>query len=227
VALVFTQMLFSPEPVALVRRGEAAALAGIADGLQHATRGLERNDKELMDQAISRLRDVRDHLVELSRLCRVSSRVARHSLLWQSRLAPVVRENENAGHLDLLGGSTLMLVRMLVAASEPERRAFVPVVRRLADALTEVAQDPGDRPARQCTADRALGAARMPTSRAALPTPSNAVLQMVVADVMSVAGVEPDVALAAVQEGVADLAVSEPPAPARLPFWSRYRRRRR
>ena len=33
VALVFTQIRFSPEPVALLRRAEAAALADMADGL--------------------------------------------------------------------------------------------------------------------------------------------------------------------------------------------------
>jgi uncharacterized membrane protein YgaE (UPF0421/DUF939 family) len=226
VALLFTQVLFTPEPVALVRRGEAAALAGIAEGLQLTARALERNDEQLMEDATSRLRDVRNQLVELSRLRRASSRVARHSLVWQSRLAPVVRENENAGHLDLLGGSALMLTRTLVAAPEPERRQFAPAVRELADALAELATDPGDRSTRQRAADRVRDVARIPAGNAALaePTPSKAVLLMVVTDVMAFAGVDADVALAAVRQGVADLAVSEPPAPARLPFWSRRRK---
>jgi uncharacterized membrane protein YgaE (UPF0421/DUF939 family) len=34
VALVFSQILFSPEPVAFLRRAEAAALEGMADGLE-------------------------------------------------------------------------------------------------------------------------------------------------------------------------------------------------
>lgn len=228
VALVFTQVLFSPEPVALVRRGEAAALAGIADGLQHAARALERDDEELMDEAISRLRDVRDQLVELSRLRRASRRVARHSLVWQSRLTPVVRENENAAHLDLLGGSALMLARMLVAAPEPERRRFAPAIRELADELAELAGDPGDRGIRQRAADRALEVARDASDSDAAPRTalSDATLRMVVADIMAFAGVDPDVAVAAVRQDVAgsavpDLAVSKPPALPRLPFWSK------
>ena len=33
VALLFSQVLFSPEPLALLRRAEAAALADMAEGL--------------------------------------------------------------------------------------------------------------------------------------------------------------------------------------------------
>ncbi|MGE5763049.1 MAG: hypothetical protein ACM3ZF_03935 [Mycobacterium leprae] len=44
VALVFSQILFSPKPIALVRRAEASALARIADGLERAARALERCD---------------------------------------------------------------------------------------------------------------------------------------------------------------------------------------
>jgi Fusaric acid resistance protein-like len=229
VALVFTQVLFTPEPVALLRRGEATALTGIGDGLQHVARALERDDEELMDEAILRLRDVRDDLVELSRLRRVTKRVARHSLVWQSRLTPVVRENENAGHLDLLGGSALMLARTLAAAPESERRRFAPAVQGLADALVELAADPGNRATRQRAADGALRLTRplADSAAAAGSTLSDAILRIVVADVMAFAGVDPDLAVAAVRKGTADLDVPKPPAPVRLPFWSRLRRWRK
>jgi hypothetical protein len=130
-------------------------------------------------------------------------------------LAPVVRENENAGHLDLLGSSALMLARTLIAAPAHERRRFVPSVRELADALTKLAKDPGDRPTRQAAADRALGVVRMPAGSAALAesTSSNAVLRIVAVDVMAFAGVDPSVAVAAVQQEVGDAFVPAPPAP--------------
>ena len=80
VALVFTQILFSPEPVALLRRAEAAALADMADALGLTARALEGDDDELADRAMSKLRDLRDRLAELSRTRRASSRVVRHSL---------------------------------------------------------------------------------------------------------------------------------------------------
>ena len=40
VALVFSQLLFAPEPVALLRRAEATALATIAEALELTARGL-------------------------------------------------------------------------------------------------------------------------------------------------------------------------------------------
>jgi uncharacterized membrane protein YgaE (UPF0421/DUF939 family) len=110
-ALVFSQLLFSPEPVALLRRAESAALKEMGDGLELTARALERDDEKLAEQALSSMRDLRNRLAEVSRMRRASRRVVRHSLAWRMRMTPVVRERENAGHLDLLGGSCLMLTR--------------------------------------------------------------------------------------------------------------------
>ena len=116
VALVFSQFLFSPEPVALLRRAEAAALADMAAGLELAAQSVQRDDPELADRALTRMRGLRDRLAELGRTRQASERVARRSAVWRSQRAPVVRERENAGHLDLLGGSCLLLVRTASAA---------------------------------------------------------------------------------------------------------------
>jgi uncharacterized membrane protein YgaE (UPF0421/DUF939 family) len=106
VALVFSQVLFSPEPVRLLRRAEAGTLAGIADGLRLTARALEGDDDELAERALDRLRDLRDRRAELRRIRGASSRVARRSAVWQSQRGPVVRESENAGHLDLPASSS-------------------------------------------------------------------------------------------------------------------------
>ena len=50
VALVFSQLLFSPEPVGLLRRAEAAALERMAGGLALTARALEQDDDELAEQ---------------------------------------------------------------------------------------------------------------------------------------------------------------------------------
>src|SRR5215211_6988436 len=164
VALVFTQVLFSPEPVALLRRAEATALTDLAGALERTARALERDDDELAERAMNSLRDLRDRLAELSRARRASSRVVRHSLVWRTRMAQVVRESENAGHLDLLGGSCLLLTRTALAMSPPERRRLAPGVRQLAGAIADLARAPGDRPTRQRAADRALDPARRAAS---------------------------------------------------------------
>lgn len=81
VALVFSQFLLSPEPVALVRRAAAVALGRMADALSLTAQALERDDDDLVDEATTRLRDLRDSLAELGRLRKASSRVARHSVI--------------------------------------------------------------------------------------------------------------------------------------------------
>jgi hypothetical protein len=137
----------------------------------------------------------------------------------------VVRENENAGHLDLLGGSCLMLARAAAAADPPERGKLAPRVRELAGALDELAREPGDRPTRQRAADRSLDVARGLVNAEAEPGSLNdaAILsvRMVATDVMVFAGVDTGQAKAAVREGTAELEVPDPPSAPRLPFKSR------
>jgi uncharacterized membrane protein YgaE (UPF0421/DUF939 family) len=231
VALVVSQILFSPEPVSLVRRAQVTALEGMAEGLRLTARALEHDDDELAERALSRLRELRDRLAELSRMRRASSRVVRHTLVWRSRKVPVVRENENAGHLDLLGGSCLMLTRTTMAASPSERRRLAPSVRDLAGALSGLAQQPGDRPTRQRAVDHALDVARQLAGEG---TPCESTLaaaimtvRLVAADIMVFAGVDPRQALDAVREGTGELrAAALPPSP-RTPFTRRRRRQRR
>jgi hypothetical protein len=203
VALVFTQVLFSPEPVALLRRAGATALTDLAGGLALTARALERDDDELAERAMNSLRDLRDRLSELSRTRRASSRVVRHSVVWRTRMTGVVRESENAGHLDLLGGSCLLLTRTALAMSPPERRRLAPGVRELAGAIADLARAPGDRPTQQRAADRALDLARKAASSPGQYQPAvtaAAAIQMVATDVMVFAGVDPGQAVQVLRE---------------------------
>jgi fusaric acid resistance family protein len=198
VALVFSQVLFSPEPVALLRRAQSLALARMAAGLSLAAGALEQDDDELAEQAIESLRDLRDDLVELGRIRRASTRVARRSLVWRSRMAPVVHERENAGHVDLLGGSCLMLARTAAGVPRAERRRLQPSLRELADTLNSLAADLSDRRTRQAAADRALAVTREVTARDAPPdsplTVAITAVRLVATDLMVFAGVDLDIA---------------------------------
>jgi uncharacterized membrane protein YgaE (UPF0421/DUF939 family) len=221
VALVFTQVLFSPEPVALLRRAEAAALADMAAGLELTARALERGDHELDQQAMTSLWDLRDRLAELRRTRHASSRVVRHSLLWRARRAPVVHESENAAQLDLLGGSCLLLTRTALALRPPAGRELAPSIRQLAAAIADLATAPGDRATRQRAADRALDLARPvgaspPRPQATLT--ASAAIRMVATDLAAFAGVVPGQAADAVREGTGDLRVPEPPSAPRTPL---------
>jgi uncharacterized membrane protein YgaE (UPF0421/DUF939 family) len=222
-ALVFSQLLFSPEPVALLRRAESAVLEDMGDGLELTARALERDDEELAERALNSMRDLRDRLAEVSRMRRASRRVVRHSLAWRMRMAPVVRERENAGHLDLLGGSCLMLTRTMLAVNGPDRRRLALSVQELAGAVADLAKKPGDHQTRQRAADRALTIARRvagsaPQSQATLA--ASIATQMVAIDVMVFCGVDPEEAADAVREGGGELHVPDPPPTSRMPFRS-------
>lgn len=230
VALVFSQVLFSPEPVRLLRRAEVKALGGMADGLAMTARAIEDDDDELAGRAISKLRDLRDHLVELARLRRAGRRVARHSVVWRSQLKPVVRETEDAGHLDLLGGSCLALARVAAATAPSRRRTLAPIVRDLAGILADLAKDLGDRATRQRAADHALETVRRISRGDDAAKSATAevitVVRMVAADIMTFAGVDHDDAIDAAREGTGDFTIPTPPSAPRLPFGLSRRRPR-
>jgi len=223
VALVFTQLLFSPEPVALVRRAEVAALALLAEALDLAATSLEHDDEEPAERAVSGLRDrpeQPEQLTELSRVRRVAGRVARRSVIWRRRRAPVVREVENAGHLDLLWGSCLMLARAVRATSGTDRRPPASSVRDVARVLADLAQAIGDRAVRQRAADCAVDVGRRSVDGDGAAAVA---LRMVAADVVVFAGVDPSEAVAAIRDGTQPVApsaaASVADAPARPGRW--------
>jgi uncharacterized membrane protein YgaE (UPF0421/DUF939 family) len=221
VALVFSQLLFAPEPVALLRRAEAAVLERLAGGLALTARALEQDDDELATEAIVTLRELPDDMAELRRMRRASARVARRTLVWRAHRALVVRESENADHLDLLGSSCLMLARVAPSLNPSERHALEPSVRDLSEVLGALARELGDRETRQRAADRALEVANT-VSGADAPAGSTLAVaitgvRMVATDVMVFAGVDLDVAVEAVRERILERRVAAP-APSRRRF---------
>ena len=169
----------------------------MADGLSSTANALEHDDDELAEIAIDDVSaTLRDDLSELGRVRRASTRVARRSLVWRSRLDPVVQEKENAGHLDLLGSSCLLLARTAASLGSAERAKLAPQVRELAEALMELAGGLDDRAVRQHAADRGLAVAveisaddEPPDSAFAAAVIS---VRMVAMDLMVFAGIEPD-----------------------------------
>ena len=227
VALVVSQLIFPVEPVALLRRAEAAALTDMARALDLAGRALERDDDALADQAIEQLRDVRDRLTDLGRTRTNSKHTARRSPLWWTRSSPIVEETENAGQLDLLGSSALMLTRAVVGTGGDARRELGPPVRELAGVLGTLARAPGGRRTRQEAADRALDTVRKLASE-----PGDTAEQLVVArwtmrrvaiDTMVFAGVEAGHAAAAITQESEQVHVAAPPSTLRVPFRPRRR----
>jgi uncharacterized membrane protein YgaE (UPF0421/DUF939 family) len=203
VGLVFSQLLFVPEPLRLLHRAESAVLSSLADGLLVTADAIEHKNHKLADQATQQLRALRDNLATLNTVRRASARIVRHSLTWRMRAAPVALEQERADQLDLLAGSGVMLARTAMASTDQERFSLAPAIRHLATALVDMARDPGDRATRQPAADRALDLASwLIVQGAAVPAQSAlaavcAAVRMIAIDVMIFAGMEPEQALRA------------------------------
>jgi hypothetical protein len=228
VALVFSQVLFSPEPVQLLRRSEAKVLKAMADGLGMSARAIEEDDSKLAERAVSKLRDLRDSLADLSRLRHAGPRVAKNSAIWRSQIAPVVRETEDAGYLDLLGGTCLLLARVVAETPPPKPKTLAQTVKEFADVLSDLATKLGDRSARQRAADRALEAARRVAAGDAIewmPGDAMTAVRMIAVDIMTFAGADPEDAHDAAQDGAAEINIPAPSEAPRLPFRFLHRRR--
>ena len=145
VALVFTQFLLSPEPLRLLRRAESAALAAMANGLRLTGQALADSEEQMAGPALD-THALRDQLTELARVRQTSIRIARHSALWRRRTPLVMRENENAGHLHLLGDSCLMLTRIAVQTRRCDREWLAPHLHELAGTLSDLSRARGTEP---------------------------------------------------------------------------------
>src|SRR5690349_2653631 len=144
VALMFSQVFFSPEPVRLIRRATVAALKEMGYLLALTTRSLDEDaNSHNPDSILDSARELRERLGELAHMMRAADHVVRHSVYWRSRSKAVARETAAAKHLELLGGSLLMLARIAIASEPSERRELVPVVARMvaADLIAFLGED--------------------------------------------------------------------------------------
>ncbi|WP_209324519.1 FUSC family protein [Brevibacterium renqingii] len=229
IALVFSQLLFPAQPLDLLRRAERDVLDAMAEAVERASQALEDDDDRAAEDAIGGLRSLRDKLTELSDTRKYSSRTARRAPVWWWRSEPIVQESENAGQLDLLNNSVLLLVRSALAVPAEKRSDCVPVVTRIAEVIRQLAHDPGDRENRQHAAEGALAAFRdfdPGEDEATMWRQTHLAVRMAAIDLMTFAGVESGQAVTLMDEHDAEVDVTEPPRATRFPFRFRGLRKR-
>ncbi|KGN30883.1 hypothetical protein N802_05665 [Knoellia sinensis KCTC 19936] len=233
VALVFTQVLFSPEPVGMLRRAQGQALAGIGSALDHTAHLLDRVESGEVDEAnvagLSPI-EVPAAVVDLAKVRRATDRTVRRSAVWQRQRGAVEHEQLRAATIDLLSASSLMLCRVTVALPTPDREPFAHLIGRLGGALGRLAADPADHEARQRAADEALTAVHEVVDNADDGEHERgaalAAARITVGDLLAVVGVEPDDAARAIESGRDTVVVENvPPAP-RFPIRLSRRHRR-
>jgi len=210
VALAFSQLLFTPEPLRLLRRAEATVLASLADGLRMTGDAVEHGDRQRAEAATAKLRNLRDDLAALNTTRMASDRIIRHAVTWRPGAELVVAEQERADHLDLLAGSCLMFTRTATAVNGPLRAWLPATVRQLAAAMDDLAEGPGDQAIRQNAAKRAAELAMWLVEHGGQVPAQSALaaayagIRMVTADVMVFAGVAPEQAFRAAHPSAPD-----------------------
>jgi uncharacterized membrane protein YgaE (UPF0421/DUF939 family) len=191
VALLFSQVLFTPDPVRLVQRAEVAALDEMAEGLRLTAQSLRDRNTGLAERALTKLCDLPVQLSELARILRASAAVARHSLLWQRRRAAVTAEAANARQLDLLGSSCLLLARTATTAEDSSRSGLAEQAEQLADLLAALAAGPTEARVQHRVGEGALQLAGQQGRSVAWPVTPEVALRAVAVDVLAFLGVDP------------------------------------
>jgi len=223
VALLFSQILFSPEPVALIRRAEAAALEEMAHLLTLTLRSLEKGETGIDPESIvASAGELRDRLGEVQRMRRAAGQVVRHSLYWRWRTEAVPRERTAACHLDLLGGSVLLLVRMARTGDSSQYGVLMPAVCELAEVIGSLAEAPDDHAKRQRALEKASRVARLeveaPSPRISPLTGAILAARMVAADLIAFLGVDAARVQDAVHDETGSLEAPHVPPRHRVPF---------
>lgn len=149
VALVFTQILFTPNPLRLLRQAETDALTALASGLHAAAQAMRLEEVSAGRAALTELRRTRDNLSDIHDARQRSRRVTRHTLTRRRSNRPVVVENENAGFLDLLGDASVMAVRLGLDGDREKQQQLSHPLQMFAELVERLAKAPGDRCSRQ------------------------------------------------------------------------------
>ncbi|WP_270891837.1 FUSC family protein [Streptomyces sp. DHE17-7] len=231
VALVFSQLLFPPHPLALLRRAESATLEGLGRALALTARALGESEEDREARQWEEVRPLYTHWPERSSPRNPGTTTIRrrrqHPRGRDGARARSVQEIATTKYLDLLGNSCLTLIREAWALDAGHRETFARAVRGLSGVLTVLATAPAHHAVRLRAVRGALGVARsIPEAESgpALPVAVRESVRMVAADILVFAGADAEEAGRALRAGATDVPISVRP---RLRWSLRARRRRR
>ncbi len=160
IALLMTQVLFTPNPMRLLSKAATPALSAIAEALGDVARGLSERDSGALEDTIQRLRAAHRPLAAFTDTQLLSRGMARRTVRGRCHGAELATLDHRLDGISALYTSAAALAR----GAQPliERRVEVPedvaaAVAALADATSALAEKPdGDdarRRAAQCAAE--------------------------------------------------------------------------
>jgi uncharacterized membrane protein YgaE (UPF0421/DUF939 family) len=170
VALLVSQVLFTPSPLSLLAGAGRKALGSIAEGLRASARALAGGDAAAAEAALECLREGESSVSHLAETRKTSRQIARRTLRGRRERGQQLEGlDARLGEVYLLFGSALLLARAAhrlldegITAPEWLHRA----VDELARGVEALAEDPGSQDARRRARDLALEATRAVTSGA-------------------------------------------------------------
>ena len=191
--LVFTQVIFTPEPIALVRRAERQALRGLA-GAPPNRPALARSDHAPSEPDLSWLRELRGQLADVGGPVPLAGG-RRDGRLWRHRVRCSCRSRERRSP-ELLGSSCITFLRTAALTEDRnDRRRLAPHVEDLAETVADLASDPADQATRQRAVRRAIQVAHNVSELTqpvlAPETTAAMTFLLVVFDLLVCAGVNP------------------------------------
>ena len=144
IALVVSQILFPPKPLAIILPARREALNSLRDGLAEMHRGLSDEDGHHIDWALTTTGRIHDKLAKLSAARLLAAEIARTSPARRQDIPIVDRSSEVAIVIDLLANATLTLIRDTIRLVDDgdERPAWLPVaVSQLAGGIAKLTED--------------------------------------------------------------------------------------
>ncbi|MFJ4967566.1 aromatic acid exporter family protein [Streptomyces sp. NPDC088755] len=212
VALVFSQLLFPPRPLVLLRNAEAATLDGLSRALELTARALDESDEERDARPWNELRPVYALLNDLGRTRDETIAVVRRTPHWLGGQESVHQEIASTKRLDLLGNSCLTLIRGAAALDTRHRQAIAHAVRELSGLLGALAAAPAGPAVRRHVSRRTLAVVKgAPVAGQALPVAVWESVRLVSQDVLVCVGADPDEAERAVRERATEVPLQAPP----------------
>ncbi|MGH3843085.1 MAG: FUSC family protein [Pseudonocardiaceae bacterium] len=164
IALLMTQVLFTPNPVRFLSKAATPVLSAIAEALRDAARGLFERDSRALEDAIQRLRAAHRPLAAFTDTQPLSRGMARRTVRGRRHGAELASLDHRLDGISALYTSAVALAwgahRLI------ERRVEVPedvaaAVAALADATSALAENPDGDDARRRAARCAAGPERL------------------------------------------------------------------
>lgn len=109
--LLGSQVLFTPDPVALVAASLRHVLGRVEESLAAAARGVGEEDPEASDAAVHLAREARSDLADLSNQRRIAHRIRRRTVRGRRRAARLRQLDETLDHVDVLVAATVLVTQ--------------------------------------------------------------------------------------------------------------------